>query len=110
MKMNKYQKLAIRTCVALPSKYDHLNHAIMGLVSEVGEVADAFKKFKYYGQPIDNANIIEELGDILWYVALAAQALRCDLDYVASENIAKLQKRYPEKFTEECAKERADKS
>lgn len=74
----------------------------MGLVTESGEMMDAFKKL-YYGKPIDRTNIIEELGDVMWYVSRMCDILGVTLEQVMAINIAKLTKRYPEKFTEEAA-------
>jgi NTP pyrophosphatase (non-canonical NTP hydrolase) len=75
-------------------------HAILGIMTELGEFADPFKKFIFYGKPIDRTNAIEELGDLLWYVAIAAAALHTTIAEVQRVNIEKLSKRYPEKFTE----------
>ena len=82
-----------------------LLHATLGMASETGELADAIKKWLYYDQSLDVTNIIEELGDCLWYVALACNALDVSLEEVMERNIAKLHKRYPEKFTEAKAAE-----
>jgi hypothetical protein len=46
---------------------------------------------------------------LLWYIAVVANNLGIDLDSVAYENIAKLQARYPEKYTDQDAIERKDK-
>ena len=45
--------------------------------------------------------LADELGDVLWYLAEAATACDLELDHVASENVRKLQKRYPDGFSEE---------
>lgn len=108
MKLNKYQESAMRTAVD-KSAIDDLRHAAMGLVTEVGEFMDCLKKHDFYGTELDFPNLYEELGDILWYVALAARGLNIDLNNVAKTNIEKLRKRYPEKFTEQDAVERKDK-
>ncbi len=109
MKMSKYQRLAART-TPVGTLIEELTHAALGIQSEGGEFADALKKHFFYKQPLDNINLHEELGDILWYVALAATALDISLDTIAEENLNKLKIRYPEKFTKECAKNRADKT
>lgn len=86
-----------------------LIHALLGMCSETGEFADALKKHIIYNQPLDVLNLREELGDKLWYITLACSALGIQLGEVMSDNITKLKLRYPEKFTEELAKERLDK-
>lgn len=80
-----------------------LMHACLGLVSESGEFSDALKKEHAYGRPLDVTNLREELGDILWYVALGCRALNVTMEEVAQVNIAKLRVRYPDSFTNEKA-------
>lgn len=86
-----------------------LDHAVTGLVTEVGEIADALKKHVFYGKELDTLNLKEEAGDLFWYLALYCNALGLSMEEVMQENIDKLQKRYPEKFTEQDAVERKDK-
>ena len=83
-----------------------LHHAFSGIVTEGGELTDQLKRHIYYGAPLDEVNIVEELGDLMWYVALACYVLGVSLMVVMFRNIAKLRKRYPERFTEQAAIER----
>ena len=83
-----------------------LLHASMGLTTEASEFQDALKKHIFYGKPLDTVNLKEEIGDILWYCAIALEALNTDFESVMETNISKLAARYPEKFTEEAAKKR----
>ena len=83
-----------------------LLHAVLGIMSEAGELADQLKRHIIYGQPLDRVNVIEELGDIEWYQALGARAVDSSLEECRRVNIAKLRKRYPEKFTAEQAVDR----
>jgi len=83
-----------------------LLHASMGLVTEAGEFQDALKKHVFYGKPLDKVNLKEEIGDLLWYCAIALEALDTDFQAVMQTNIDKLKARYPEKFTEEKAENR----
>ena len=115
MNNKKYLELSDRTCkhitedfVLSPNTYDLL-HATLGITGEAGELADAVKKSVFYGKPLDLVNAKEELGDICWYIAQACRTLNFDLDDIMSENIAKLSKRYPEKYTDEHASLRLDK-
>jgi NTP pyrophosphatase (non-canonical NTP hydrolase) len=117
MTPNEYQELAVRTA---PVEYKNLPktmcysesnilHAQLGIASESGELADAIKKHFIYGQELDYANIIEECGDLLWYIALLLEYTGSDMKDAMLTNIDKLKIRYPENFTEELAKERLDK-
>ncbi len=77
-----------------------LLHAAMGLCTETGEFMDMLKKHILYGKPLDEVNLKEELGDKLWYTALALDELKATFDEVMQTNIDKLRARYPNKFTE----------
>ena len=83
-----------------------LIHASMGLVTEAGEFQDMLKKHLYYGRELDTVNLREEIGDLLWYCAIALEALDTDFQSVMQTNIDKLKARYPEKFTEDSANNR----
>jgi len=87
-------------------KIQDLVHASMGLVTEAGEFQDMLKKHIYYGRELDTVNLKEEIGDLLWYCAIALNALDADFESVMQTNIDKLKARYPEKFTEEAATNR----
>ena len=41
------------------------------------------------------AKMIEELGDVMWYIALTATGLGVTLEEIATYNIEKLSRRYP---------------
>ena len=102
MNFNEYQIKALRT-VSL-KKLDGLpalQNAALGLAGESGEFADVIKKASFQGHEIDPAHLSEEIGDILWYCALAARALNRELDDIAEENIQKLMRRYPNGFEQE---------
>ncbi len=114
-KIPNYEKLAIKTEPSLnewfhkikwrlhDEKTGRLLHAAMGLSTESGEFMDALKRHVYYGEPLDYANLVEEIGDIFWYCALAADVIGTDFETIMAHNIAKLRTRYGEKFTEDRA-------
>lgn len=76
-----------------------LNHAVLGMAGEVGELAGALEKWLYYGRALDRENVIEEMGDLLWYVAQLCNAVGVDMSAVMEANILKLRARYPEKYS-----------
>lgn len=80
-----------------------LMHGAIGLCTESGEIQDTLKKHIYYGAVLDRENLVEELGDVLWYVALLCNALQVSMDDVMDRNIEKLKRRYGDKFSEEKA-------
>jgi len=82
-------------------------HAIFGIMTESGELTDAFKSHLFYGKPLDKINIEEELGDLFWYIAILTDGLEIDLSTILVKNINKLRARYPEKFTQHTALNRS---
>lgn len=117
MNAEKYLELSDRTCkhiessgiVILPEMYDLL-HATLGISGEAGELLDAVKKSFIYNKELDEVNAKEELGDLLWYIALACRSLDVSFEEIMQMNIDKLTKRYPEKYTDSDAVARADKA
>lgn len=93
------------------NSYDcHLIHMIMGVCGETGELLDAIKKSVIYRKELDMANIIEELGDIEFYLEGLRQGLGLNRGMILSANIAKLNKRYASgSYSNEQANDRADK-
>jgi len=88
-----------------------LIHSILGLASEVGEIADQLKRSIFYGKDLDVVNLAEELGDVFWYEALMTNELatthpEISFDSIEEINIAKLKKRYGDKFSEQRAVKR----
>ena len=55
----------------------------------------------FQGHNLETQKIVDELSDVLWYVALTAQGIGCDLDSIMEHNINKLKKRYPNGFEAE---------
>lgn len=87
-----------------------LFHAGLGLAGEVGELIDAIKKTVIYRQPIDRENVIEELGDLEFYMEVLRSKLGITREETLTGNIKKLSKRYVDlEYTDARAKERADK-
>lgn len=108
MELNEFQALALRTWKTT-DKESESHHALHGILSEAGEVADALKKHYFYGQVLDVDNVKEELGDIMYYIATLAHVHGFSLSECGSSCIDKLKRRYPNGFTEEDAKARRDK-
>lgn len=78
-------------------------HAVLGIVSEGGEIADAVKKHIAYGKELDRANMLEEVGDLVHFVTMLCSAMGFTLDQVMEANVKKLKIRYPEGFSTEKA-------
>lgn len=108
MEINEYQKKALKTLNPALDKKDVLINGVMGLCGESGEAIDIVKKHLHQGHELDSEKLINELGDIAWYLAETAYALGADLEDVLRKNIEKLEKRYPEGFDEERSMNREE--
>ncbi len=97
MTLAEYQALAQRTSHA-GKRSDKLENACLGLAGECGEVCDIVKKALFQGHALDRAGLIEEAGDVLWYLAELAAGLGVSLEDMAVQNVMKLRRRYPSGF------------
>jgi NTP pyrophosphatase (non-canonical NTP hydrolase) len=61
--------------------------AALGLVGEAGEVADYLKKVAYHGHVLDKDKLCKELGDALWYVAMAAEAANLPMPRASDDEV-----------------------
>jgi NTP pyrophosphatase (non-canonical NTP hydrolase) len=93
-----------------PEKADawHMASCIPG---EAGELFDAVKKNVIYNKPLDRANVIEELGDLEFYMEGLRQNLGITREETIAANITKLSKRYEGlQYSDTAAQLRADKA
>jgi NTP pyrophosphatase (non-canonical NTP hydrolase) len=90
----------------------HTLHMAVGIAGEAGELLDAIKKYAIYCKPVDRENVVEELGDLEFYM----EGLRTSFNISRSETLTAnklklLGKRYASgKYSDEQAIQRADKS
>ena len=93
MNFNEYQKLARSTAV-YPEEHKVVYPAL-GLCGEAGEVADKIKKTIRGDSSLVNVtgSIADELGDVLWYLAILADDLGIPLEDIAHWNVDKLRRR-----------------
>ncbi len=82
---------------------EHLLHAALGVTTEAGEIADQIKKHVYYGRELDKENLIEEAGDLAWYMIVLLTAIDSSLDEALEKNVKKLFARYGNEFSEDKA-------
>jgi len=105
MDFDEYQKSAMRTKGWFPQEVEQMLAAGLGIAGEAGEIVDELKKIFFHGRALDKNRLIEEMGDELWYLALLCDALDISMDELATYNITKLEKRYPDGF---CPERRRD--
>ena len=94
---DEYQKQAISTLVTGHDYGDvdpRLMSQVLGLVGESGEFAEKFKKILRDKEgKLDsetNAELLKELGDVLWYVNSVAILLGSNIEQVAEKNLEKV--------------------
>lgn len=85
-------------------------HMALGIAGETGELIDAVKKWAIYGKPLDIANVVEELGDLEFYLEGLRQCIGLTRNDTLRENVLKLSKRYSAgHYSDRQAQQRADK-
>ena len=105
--LDDYQREAMRTA-GEAGRDEWLFEKLLGLSEEVGEVLGLIKKAEFHGRALDLDALKNELGDVLWYLAAIAHWYGFDLSDVASANVEKLRKRYPDGFSVERSVNRGD--
>ena len=97
---NEYQRLAGRTINMNLSEEGKVNHALHGMVGEIGELHSLYQKV-YQGHEFDAVHAKKEVGDLLWFVAEYCTAQGWELEEIMQMNIDKLKARFPEGFDSE---------
>ena len=88
----------------------HRLHMAVGISGEAGELLDSIKKAVVYRKQYDQENVIEELGDLEFYMEGLRQSLGITRQETLAANFAKLEKRYRgHEYSDQAAQERADK-
>lgn len=95
MNFNEYQKKALET--AIYGEGAKIIYPTLGLTGEAGEVANKVKKVlrdnKGEFDEWRKLQIIDEIGDVLWYIAALTNDLGYELEDVAKINVTKLENR-----------------
>lgn len=79
MNLNDYQLQAMRTS---PEDHDRLKNGCLGLIGESGEIVDIVKKYMFQSKadtPLPVDKLIDEMGDVLWYIAETVSGMGLDL-------------------------------
>ena len=86
-------------------------HGATGVCTEAGELLDAMKKYVVYNKPLDRENVIEELGDLEFYMEMVRQSFGIRRVETLAGNMTKLAQRYKNfVYTDQQAQDRADKA
>ena len=93
-----YQLGAARTLNPSLDERSRLIDAAAGLAEESGEVLAHVRKHLYQARELHRERIADELGDTLWCVSAVATSCGLSLGDVARGNLAKLERRHPDRF------------
>ncbi|MEO7083199.1 MAG: nucleoside triphosphate pyrophosphohydrolase family protein [Gemmatimonadaceae bacterium] len=99
MDLDEYQRGALRTINPSLDARDRLLDATAGLTEEAAELLGLIRKRVFQSRDVDPARLTEELGDVLWCLAVTADALGLKLSDVARANQTKLAERHPNGFS-----------
>jgi len=95
MNFDEYQSGARKTAI-YPQDY-LITYPALGLVGEAGEIANKVKKILRDDNGVcsdqKREQLVEEMGDVLWYLAALASDLDVSLDMIATSNLKKLSDR-----------------
>ena len=106
----RYDEFVQKLIKKLPEAL-HACHIAMGISGEAGELTDAIKREYIYNKPRDCENVIEELGDLEFYLQAAYTHYGLTRAEVLQANALKLEKRYAGLYySDDAAIARADKS
>lgn len=109
--LSMYPVFVSRLIKDMGTEKDNLMHPAIGIAGEAGELLDAIKKHWAYNKPLDIENVIEELGDLEFYIEALRQEIGIDRDEILTANIRKLSARYHKgTYSDEQAQARADKT
>lgn len=86
--IEEYRVLAARTLNTEEEPYNLILHMDAGIKGESGELIDILKKHIIYGKELNIDAVIEEYGDIMWYVVGKATLQKTHL---SGQNLDKIE-------------------
>lgn len=107
MMLDEYRTHRRRTTNHDLSRDQQRLNAALGL-GESGELQNIVKKEIYHGHPESSGAILDEVGDMLFYIDWLLDAYGWTMDDALTYNVQKLQKRYPYGFESEKSINRQD--
>jgi NTP pyrophosphatase (non-canonical NTP hydrolase) len=97
MTLDEYQKRALQTAVFNDDEFKDTAHWVFGITGEAGEIAEKMKKIIRDKDGIinkaDKQELVKEVGDVLWYLAVFAKQLNVSFEEIGRVNLDKLQSR-----------------
>ena len=103
-----YRELVQRQINKKLSSSEAMSNCAMGIAGESGEVCDLIKKVQFHGRPFDKEKLLNELGDVRFYMEWLLLLIGSSLEEVETSNTNKLLKRYPDGFSAKDSSARVD--
>lgn len=103
MELKEYMIQSQRTMNSLENNDLDTQHALLGMLTEVAEIADLYKKKLAYNKLFSREQLTDELGDLMFYVSAFCNFAKLDMSEVLEKNIQKLKVRYPDGFDSDRA-------
>jgi len=98
MTFEEFSTMTSRTMADLHDTEKNVNHALFGMVTELGEITDLFKKKLAYNKYFSQEQLIDETGDLLFYLSEFIRFNKMDIGVILQKNCDKLRVRFPDKF------------
>ena len=99
MNLKEYQEKCKKTAKSFDDEKEAMSDWGLGASGEAGDLAGCIKKTFYHNND-QTSGIRENIGDVMWYLAMICNTMGWELDDITNENIEKLSKRYNDGFTE----------
>ncbi|MEO8785026.1 MAG: nucleoside triphosphate pyrophosphohydrolase family protein [Candidatus Saccharimonadales bacterium] len=94
MTADEYQNQALTTAIPHADPLMDKSIWVMGIAGEAGEVVEKWKKIVAYKDGVitaqDKKELVKEMGDVIWYVAVLANSLGVSFEEVLQVNLNKL--------------------
>ena len=84
LNLDKYQRLAATTAIYPEDKA--LEYLTSGLTGEVGELMSKVAKWYRKDNAYPHTAVLDELGDILWFVSELARVHNCELSVLTTNS------------------------
>lgn len=77
-------------------------HGVMGVSTEAAELLDLVRKGIFYGKDVRPDQILDEAGDVLWFLALTLQQYGYTIEDAKAFNVTKLETRHGKEFNQDA--------
>lgn len=95
MTLEEYKVDCLRTLPKNLYRGEQLLQGLVGATTEAAEALDIHKKTMWQNHPHERDRLLSELGDALFYISIATDALDSSIEEIMQMNVEKRKRRYP---------------